>query len=146
MSEPDSADARNLTGVWHGLYTYPSGGPSVPFIATLIEAASTLTGTIREDGPSESGKLFATVAGDRHDNAVNFVKAYQSSNPSYGIVLYAGTLNAEATEIEGTWTVPRNWSGSFLMIRSGSATHGITRKVSITAQVRVESGRVAGSG
>ena len=38
---------QNLTGVWHGLYTYP-GGTSVAFVATLIEAGSHLNGSTHE--------------------------------------------------------------------------------------------------
>jgi hypothetical protein len=35
------ADARNLTGVWQGLYTYPNG-ESVSFVATLIDSGGAL--------------------------------------------------------------------------------------------------------
>jgi len=38
-------------------------------------------------------------------------------------------LNADATEIEGTWTVPDTWSGKFLMIRSTGITQKATKNV-----------------
>jgi hypothetical protein len=38
-------------------------------------------------------------------------------------------LNADATEIEGTWTVPDTWSGKFLMIRSTGITQNATKNV-----------------
>ena len=38
-------DARNLTGVWQGLYTYPNG-ESVSFVATLIDSGGALSGSI----------------------------------------------------------------------------------------------------
>ena len=31
---------QNLTGVWHGLYSYPYNRAPVSFVATLIEAGS----------------------------------------------------------------------------------------------------------
>ena len=36
--------------------------------------------------------------------------------------MYEGTLNADATEIDGRWSIPRDYlSGKFLMIRSNAA-------------------------
>jgi hypothetical protein len=123
MGEGRSQMSRRLTGVWQGIYDYPAGrGPTVPFTATLIEAGGSLSGSVSEPclthgKPDET--LFATLAGARDGSAVRFVKTYDGSNPSYGTVLYEGTVNGDATEIEGRWSIPRNWSGKFLMIRSG---------------------------
>ncbi len=38
MTERSQTGEQNLTGVWHGLYSYPDG-VSVSFVATLIEVA-----------------------------------------------------------------------------------------------------------
>jgi hypothetical protein len=123
MSEGRSRESRSLTGVWQGIYDYPRGaGPTTPFTATLIEAGQSLSGSVHEQclmHGSPNQTLFATLLGARRDSAVSFVKTYDGSNPAYTTVVYDGTLNEEATEIEGRWTVPRNWSGKFLMIRSG---------------------------
>jgi hypothetical protein len=121
---------QNLTGIWHGLYSYPYGRAPVSFVATLIEAGSTVSGTTHEpcdtgDSPNET--LYATLLGRRRDSAVLFVKTYDGSNPNYGRVGYEGTLSADGTEIEGRWTVPGN-SGKFLMIRSAGKQEAITRK------------------
>ena len=111
--------AQNLTGVWQGLYTYRDGR-SVSFVATLIDSGSALSGSTHEPcvgGDCPSGTLFATLAGRHNGGLVTFRKIYDGSLPRYGAVDYAGTLNGDATEIEGRWIIPGVWSGKFLMIR-----------------------------
>jgi len=115
------AGEQNLTGVWNGLYTY-ADGRSTSFVATLIEAGGSLTGTTHEASTragSTGVTLFASVAGSRRDSSVMFTKTYQQADEFHGSpVLYEGALNADATEIEGRWTIVKVWSGKFLMIRS----------------------------
>lgn len=48
---------------------------------------------------------------------VSFVKRYEPPGYGFGTVLYEGTVNAEATEIDGRWRLP-SMSGTFLMVRS----------------------------
>lgn len=124
MDERSSASDHKLTGVWDGVYSYPSGGPTVPFVATLIEAGRTLSGSTHEQclvGGSPNETLFATLMGSRDASAVSFVKTYDGSNCNYRSVKYEGTVNGDATEIEGRWIVSGSWSGRFLMIRAGDA-------------------------
>jgi hypothetical protein len=128
MTSPPSP--QNLTGVWHGLYSYPYGRPPVSFMATLIESGSTVSGTThepcdREDSPGET--LFATLLGRRQGGAVAFLKTYDGSHPNYSRVVYEGTLSADGTEIEGRWMLPGS-SGKFLMIRSAGKEEAVTRK------------------
>jgi hypothetical protein len=113
------ADGQNLTGVWNGLYSYPDGR-SVAFVATLIESGSALTGTTHEPGAggrAAGSTLFATLAGARQGSVVSFCKTYEGAGPGYASVDYVGTLNGDATEIEGRWIIVGVWSGKFLMIR-----------------------------
>jgi hypothetical protein len=123
MGEGRSQSSRSLTGVWQGIYSYPVGGlPTVAFTATLIEAGSSLSGSVHEPcmaGGSPSETLFFSLNGSRHGTAVDFVKTYHGTNPYYGTILYEGTVNDDAIEIEGRWTIPGDWSGRFLMTRSG---------------------------
>jgi hypothetical protein len=122
-------DARNLTGVWHGLYTYPDG-QSVSFVATLLDSAGALSGSTHEPGvgtDAPSGTLFATLVGQRGGSAVTFRKTYEGETPCYRAVDYTGTLNAEATEVEGRWTIPGVWSGTFLMIRPSRKEESVER-------------------
>jgi len=124
--------AASLTGIWHGLYSYPIPRAPVSFVATLIETASTVSGATHERctiGASPNEILYATLLGRRQDRAVAFVKTYDGGNPHYGTVAYEGTLSADGTEIEGRWTVPGNWSGKFLMIRSAARAEAAARTV-----------------
>ena len=123
-------DARNLTGVWQGLYTYPNG-ESVSFVATLIDSGGALSGSTHEPcarAVAASGTLYATLAGSRGGTAVEFRKTYDGKVPRYRAVDYAGTLNAEATEVEGRWIIRGVWSGKFLMIRPARNEESIERK------------------
>jgi hypothetical protein len=120
---------HNLTGIWHGLYSYPYGRPPVSFVATLIEAGRTVSGTThepcdREDSPGEV--LFATLLGRRRGNMIAFLKTYDGANPNYGRVIYEGTLSADGTEIEGRWLLPGS-SGKFLMVRSAGKEEAVER-------------------
>ena len=125
-------EGEDLTGVWNGLYSYPDG-LSVTFVATLIESGGLLSGTTHEPcvGVGAPGvTLYASLAGGRDGHAVHFRKTYDGSVPGYRTVDYAGTLNTEATEIEGRWTVPGVWSGKFMMIRPRRTEATTERKVS----------------
>jgi hypothetical protein len=129
MTEGQSA--QSLTGVWHGLYSYPAEQRPVSFVATLIETASAVSGTTHEPctfggGPGEI--LYATLAGSRQNNTVSFVKTYDGNNPFYHAVDYSGTLSPDGTEIEGRWHIPGVWSGKFLMIRPTGTAESIARK------------------
>jgi hypothetical protein len=124
-------DVRSLTGIWNGLYTYPDGR-STSFVATLIEASGTLCGTTHEPStqPSSPGPtLFANVTGSRRGSAVTFTKTYDAPDLMHrSPILYEGALNADATEIEGRWTIVSVWSGKFLMIRSAGQEVKVARK------------------
>ena len=129
---PKEPSAASLTGIWHGLYSYPIPRAPVSFVATLIETAGAVSGTTHEQctiGASPNEILYATLLGRRQDGAVAFVKTYDGANPHYGTVTYEGVLSADGTEIEGRWTVPGNWSGKFLMIRSAGKAEAVARTV-----------------
>jgi hypothetical protein len=129
---PKGPSAASLTGIWHGIYSYPIPRAPVSFVATLIETASAVSGTTHEPctiggGPNET--LYATLLGNRQHSAVAFVKTYDGANPHYGTVAYEGALSPDGTEIEGRWIVAGNWSGKFLMIRSAGKTEAVGRTV-----------------
>ena len=122
---------ENLTGVWHGLYSYPAYREPVYFVATLIQSGSSLSGTIHESEKGEHGSpltLFASVRGSMSGTSVDFNKTYNGTGGWSHAVGYCGQLNADATEIEGTWTIVGDWSGRFLMIRSRHATEASARQ------------------
>jgi hypothetical protein len=116
----------NLTGVWDGTFTQPGVG-AVTFLATLIEAGGALSGSVTEPCMMPGCPLSthnATLSGSRSGSAVLFVKRYDPPGYGYGAVHYDGSVNAEATEIDGRWHIP-GISGSFLMIRSGKPVEAV---------------------
>src|SRR5262245_40521278 len=126
MGEGRSQGSRSLTGVWQGIYSYPVGGlPTVAFTATLIDAGTSLSGSVHEHCMMNGETLLFSVSGSRHGSAVSFVKPFLGNSRHYGTILYEGTVNDDATEIEGRWTIPGDWSGRFLMVRSGDQPQAV---------------------
>jgi hypothetical protein len=116
----------SLTGVWDGTYTQPGVG-IVTFLATLIESGGALGGNVTEPCAMPSCPLSthnASIAGHRSGSAVSFVKRYEPPGYGYSAVSYEGTVNAEATEIDGRWRLAR-LSGTFLMVRSTRSTESV---------------------
>jgi hypothetical protein len=125
------AGAKNLTGVWNGLYSY-SSGLSVSFVATLIDSGSALSGATHEPnvlGTRSGSTLTALLSGGRQDQAIAFVKTYDEAGlRHYYPVSYEGLLNGDATEIEGRWRIGDGTSGKFLMIRSEGKAVAVEQK------------------
>jgi len=124
--------AASLTGIWHGIYSYPLPRAPVSFVATMIETATIVSGTTHEPctiGGAPNEILYATLLGSRQERTVTFVKTYDGANPFYGTVAYVGTLSPDGTEIDGRWTVSGNWSGKFLMIRPARKAEPLARTV-----------------
>jgi hypothetical protein len=123
---------QTLTGIWHGLYSYLDGRPSVSFVATLIESGTTVSGTTHEptDGQGEpKGTLYATLTGHRQGASVAFLKTYDRAGPRYlSAVAYQGILSSDGTEIEGAWLIAGAGWGKFLMIRSAGKAEAVRRK------------------
>jgi len=94
----------------------------VRFDAVLREAGGRITGTIEEiDEAWGNGHLAATIDGVREGQAVRFAKFYDGGDEAFDTVHYDGTLDAEGNEITGSWTVPGEWAGSFIMMRETGA-------------------------
>src|SRR3954471_17389973 len=120
----------DLTGVWNGTYVQSRVG-MVTFLATLIETGGALGGNVTEPCIRPDclvgGTHNASIAGHRSGSAVSFVKRYEPSGCGYDKVFYEGSVNAEATEIDGCWTLPGiPLPGTFLMVRSTKPAQAIT--------------------
>ena len=118
MAQADGA--QDLSGFWHGLFHYPAGQPPVAFTAELRDADGSLLGSTSETGQvgEAAGRtITATVQGRRQGAATLWLKIYDGDYRQYDSVRYEGVVSADGQEIEGRWTVPGNWSGTFLMIR-----------------------------
>jgi hypothetical protein len=122
----------SLTGVWHGLYSYPVALEPVYFVATLISNGLSFTGSTHESVESRRGSaltIFAALEGAVDGNSVGFSKSYFNAPRRYSeTVHYTGALNSDKTEIEGTWTIRQIVSGKFLMIRGMSVTEEVIRQ------------------
>jgi hypothetical protein len=119
---------RDLTGVWHGIYTYTTQ-PHIPeshFLCVLIESGGRLSGTIHEEMNHFRGGATqenATVEGSHSAGAVSFNKTYDGSGKKTHSVSYSGHFDAIQDEIEGTWKIggsSRSFTGRFLMTRRRS--------------------------
>jgi|RhiMethySRZTD1v2_1073278.scaffolds.fasta_scaffold186385_3 hypothetical protein len=131
MDQPDTSSPLNLTGVWHGLYSYPVAMPSVPFVATLSDQGGWFDGTTEEIGgvgDTVGRTLTASLQGRRSGRSITMLKIYHGPSAYYDSVHYAGDLNEDGTEISGTWRVAANWSGTFLMIRQRAVATALSRE------------------
>ena len=131
MDQPDTSSPLNLTGVWHGLYSYPVAMPSVPFVATLSDQGGWFDGTTEEIGgvgDTVGRTLTASLQGRRSGRSITMLKIYHGPSAYYDSVNYAGDLNEDGTEISGTWRVAANWSGTFLMIRQRAVATALSRE------------------
>src|SRR5262249_17262790 len=139
MAAPAQDDRASLTGTWNGLYFYPGESRPTSFVATLHDAASHFTGTISETEEMVTGgmTLHANVQGRRTERTVHFTKTYDGTGGWHHSVAYDGTVNAEATEIEGRWHVG-GVSGTFLMIRGGAAEEAELREAEERVKVPEE--------
>ncbi len=128
-------DQINLSGLWHGQYSYPTGvAAPVPFVATLLDCETCLSGSMTERamvGRPKGRTLYATISGQRLGRYVSFLKSYEAGSGPYTSVGYDGTLSEDGLEIDGTWTAS-GWSGRFLMIRSGGAAQSVAKRIAET--------------
>jgi hypothetical protein len=108
--------ADDLSGGWRGIFNYPAGAPPTEFLATLIDSGGALTGQTVEPG-LRGGEVTARLDGRRNGDAVSFVKLYERDDDQYDDVTYAGTIGADGDEITGRWSIPGDWSGTFIMVR-----------------------------
>lgn len=101
-------------------------------MATLIAPGRAISGSTQEAITGKSGTpltLHALLSGNREGQQIAFRKVYQQSPRDKNPIDYSGTLNEDASEIEGIWTIPGNWSGRFLMIRKTGMTEHVIRQV-----------------
>ncbi|HSM96950.1 MAG TPA: hypothetical protein VLT91_12955 [Rhizomicrobium sp.] len=121
----------NLTGVWQGLYSYPRALEPGLFTVTLIETGTSLSGSTSEvwpRGKRAGDTILSFLSGHRRDYDVDFVKTYEGPDKPNHSVHYDGTLTGDFLEIEGLWHIPGQWSGRFLMIRSGTKSVAEARR------------------
>ena len=124
--------AQNLTGDWHGQYSYVDMSEPVAFTASLIEIAGEISGETCESGTTRAGvgvQFRAALSGRRSGHAVAFTKTYDGGGGWRHSVEYDGVLSAYGAEIEGRWRISRGLGGQFMMIRPVGKTQSVTKRV-----------------
>lgn len=127
-----AAEELDLTGLWTGIFSYPRALPPNQFDAELRDQAGVLTGETFEygkNGRSKGKPLPAMIEGSRHGFDVSFVKRYDEFRRAATPVFYSGRVSGDGLEISGTWDIPGQWSGTFLMIRARPKAAAIERKI-----------------
>ena len=121
----------DLSGQWSGIFNYPSMFPPNSFEATIRDVGGVITGLItqpREVFDAPGAPRQAVIEGSRSGPTLSFVKIYDDlERPTPH---YHGTIQPGGDEIEGEWTIPGDWSGTFLMIRGSGAGESVERRVS----------------
>jgi len=110
------SDPKDLTGIWYGRYDAITHAEANHFIARLYDEGGAIRGVITEPdtrGGADIRRAF--VSGQREESALSFVKQYDGAVFAHA-VRYVGSVNADATEIDGTWMVLQS-HGSFKMAR-----------------------------
>ena len=120
----------DLTGDWSGLYNYPSLLPPNTFEASIRDSGGIITGVIRQPGEiiEPAGiTQHSVIEGSREGSIVRWIKVYDDL--SRATPHYHGRIQPGGDEIEGEWTIPGDWSGTFLMVRARKAKAREERKV-----------------
>lgn len=116
-----SGDPLDMTGLWHGTYSYVDHArETTPFAANILDEGGHLSGTIIEPSHGEE-QLFggddveAVIAGARGGQAVDFTKTYQGVSWFHSVD-YVGRLSADGRTVTGMWSVD-TVDGTFEMHR-----------------------------
>lgn len=111
----------SLTGSWSGAYRYPNdAGPETVFNVRIEEHGGAFTGDMQEPNlmhPGASAVASADIEGTRTGSSVTFTKFYNGSGGMNHAVRYDGEVNDALNRVQGTWTIPQVWSGTFFMER-----------------------------
>lgn len=123
---------HDLTGDWLGFYSYDFPCPPTQFEAAIHDSGGLITGVTTEtfDGPDKSGTVLqAVIEGRRDDAMVRFTKIYDDLELTPDLVAYEGRIQQGGDEIEGTWTIEGDGSGTFMMMRKRREAAAEARKI-----------------
>jgi hypothetical protein len=126
----------SLTGSWSGAYRYPNDvGHETVFNVRIEEVGGAFTGAIQEPNlmhPDFGPVASAEIEGVRNGSQVSFAKFYDGRGGMAHAVQYDGTADAGLMRIDGRWTIPGDWSGTFFMVRDDD---GAAAEIELEASV-----------
>ena len=128
---PPAGDPLDLSGDWLGSYEYPRKFAPVAFTASVAERGGWLSGVVLET--TLLGNRRAAMEGRRIGQAVTWLKTYQHRDVTHD-VQYEGVVDGAGEEISGRWTIFRDWSGVFLMVRQSRAAAASQRRTAVRAR------------
>ena len=112
---------QNLTGVWRGLFSYPTSRKAADFGATLIGTGNDISGSTGEiwaSGARAGESVLAMPSGRRNGQTMVFTEAHEDTAKPNQAAECEGTLTNKCLEIKGRWFISASCGGLFLMIRS----------------------------
>ena len=112
----------DLSGSWSGIFSYPAHLPPNSFEAEIRDSGGVVTGVIaqpRELFEPSGPPRHAIIEGRRQGDSLSFVKFYDDLDRA--TPHYHGRIQPGGDEVHGEWTIPGDWSGTFIMIREGKA-------------------------
>jgi hypothetical protein len=120
----------DLSGRWHGVFSYPRALPPTEFDAELRDISGLISGVTSEAHHADSGLILgATLDGSHDGGTIRFRKTYDDFDGEYEAVTYEGIIDQTGDEISGPWIVPGAW-GTFLMVRAAGQKATEAQKVS----------------
>lgn len=136
------ARRASLTGSWSGAFRYPADRlPETVFNAQIEEVGGAFTGDIHEPNLRRRHLglvISSNIEGVRTGHDVSFTKFYDGSGNQQHAVRYEGVANETLTRIDGRWSIPDQWSGTFFMIRDddGEAAEAVEEAEVVITQDR----------
>jgi hypothetical protein len=126
------ARRSTLTGSWSGAYRFPNDArPEVVFNVQIEEVEGAFTGALQEPNVyryTSGGVITSDIEGTRTGQAVAFTKFYDGSGGMAHAVRYEGTADPNLSRIDGKWSIPRDWSGTFFMVRDDGAAEAAVER------------------
>ena len=122
----------DLSGDWIGFYNYDFACPPTEFEASIRDSDGLLTGVTTEtfEGPDKKESILqAVIDGHREGVSVRFTKLYDDLELTPDMVVYEGRILPGGDEVEGTWSIEGNGSGTFMMMRKRREGATVARKI-----------------
>ena len=131
-----TARRASLSGSWSGAYRFPRDAqPEIVFNAQIEEVEGAFTGALQEPniyGRASGSVITSEIEGVRTGQSVTFTKFYDGSGGMAHAVRYEGTTDANFSRIDGKWSIPRDWSGTFFMVRDDGAAEAAVERAEST--------------